>query len=225
MKLVLENLMPGEVVAISGVSLDNQRNMRRAGYLPKTKGHARFSIEDAARMLVIGLMSERGIGPKVSTAFAGTAARGIALHLLKNKSIYGHELAAPAFEKTKEEAEKDLDRVREANLDIEDAEAERFVREAVAFEFLNNLAVAELGARGERAPQHFFLWANGHPEFFYGEEHPFADEQYSLAAWQGPVIFFSLPALAALFASRLDRHIVRLEANPKSKPPRGKTPD
>lgn len=66
---------PADAEVITGVSVDQQRNWRRYGYLPKSLGkHARFEPHQLARMLVMQMLSKRGIGPsrshKVASAIA-----------------------------------------------------------------------------------------------------------------------------------------------------------
>ena len=58
---------PADAEVITGVSVDQQRNWRRYGYLPKSLGkHARFKPHQLARMLVMQMLSKRGIGPSKS---------------------------------------------------------------------------------------------------------------------------------------------------------------
>lgn len=209
MELKIDPFTPSEVADITGISLDNQRNFRRSGYLPKNSGHARFSLHDAARLLVIGLMAERGVGPKISITFADTAARGIVLSLLWQPQIYSKSAAIAAIRETESEVADAVDRVRNnMGTDFDEVESRRTFKQALAKERLSETVEAMLGMRGEARPSFFCLFANGHPEFFYGESHPWEDVDYSLPAWQGPVICFYMGALAALFASRMPRPVV-----------------
>ena len=106
--LEFDLLKPNEVADITDVSAYNQRNLRRASYLHRNEGHARFTPLETASLLVIGQMSERGIGPKVATTFADTAARGIFLNLLWRSEIYSPEAAALAFEESRSDFENGL---------------------------------------------------------------------------------------------------------------------
>ncbi len=209
MHLQFDLLTPGEVSEISGVSLDNQRNLRRAGYLPKMKGHARFTLLDTARLMVIGLLSERGIGPKVAVTFADTAARGIVLGVFRQSRLYSDEVARAALAETRDEADDDLALTRESLPDLDEA-VEKRVRGIIALQLLSELLEKQLGMRGEKSPNLFVLWANGHAEFFYGDDDPWSDVMYDHPAWQGPIIVLPMPAIASLLASRLPRPIVRL---------------
>jgi hypothetical protein len=52
---------------MTGLSVTQQRNWRRYGYLPKLRGkHARFKPHYLAAMTIMQALSERGIGPSVS---------------------------------------------------------------------------------------------------------------------------------------------------------------
>lgn len=211
MKLKFDLLHPAEAAQVSGVSLDNQRNLRRAGYLPKNKGHARFTLLDVCRLLVFGMMSERGIGPKVVASFADTAARGILHRLLSHSRIYSTALQRVALEATRAESDESLEKAR-AKVDFEiTEELELSYRGDIAREFVAEAVESHFGIRGEEAPNLFIYWSNGHPEFFYNEDDPFGDCDYSIPAWQGPAIMFSIGAVAYLLASRLSHPVIHLE--------------
>ena len=210
MRLILDNLLPGEAAIVSGVSLDNQRNLRRAGYLPKVRGHARFSIVETARLLVFGLMSERGIGPKLTSVFADTAARGIFQKLIWISTIYSNEIGPPALEAT----QADLERAKansnsEAESDFSDDDY-RSLHGSLAKQYIVEAAQDATGTRGEIAPSFFFLWANDHPEFFYDDAHPFGDYDFDIPAWQGPAIMLPIGGVADLMARRLPRSVIHL---------------
>lgn len=89
--LTLTTFTPAEAEAITGVSTASQRDWRRRGFLASSAGHARFDAFDLARMLVIRLLSDRGIGPgqtaEASYAhcgdIAGVCSSGILLHAFR----------------------------------------------------------------------------------------------------------------------------------------------
>jgi DNA-binding transcriptional MerR regulator len=205
MQIAFEKFTPGEAAEITGVSVENQRNLRRTGYLPSHKGHARFDIRDLAQLLVIGIMSERGIGPKVACTFAATAGQGVFLKAIARSTFYSIAAQRAALDDTKEEADESLALPEASDLD------ERTVRGMIARMHAADAAQAAAGLAGQEAPEFFCLWANGHPEFFYGEEHPFADCDYGHTAWQGPVIMLSMGALASLLVDRLPRPAILLQ--------------
>src|SRR5215212_6307283 len=69
---------PAEAEAISSVDVVRQRDLRRHEYLPKAKGGwTRFSIEDAARLLVIGKLAERGVKPSTSAVIANAKSAAV----------------------------------------------------------------------------------------------------------------------------------------------------
>ena len=212
MKLIIDPLLPHEAATVSGVALANQRNLRRSGYIPKNSGHARFTLEETAELLVFGSLSERGIGPKVSSTFAKTAARGIFLKTLHMAEIYTPEAAAAAHEVTKPEADTEIQYIlKSGQLKSEVVETHRrWHHGALAKKHLAELIEAQVGARGEKTPDMFILFPNGHPEFFYDGKLPFEDVIYGHPAWQGPMIMFSMGGMAAQLASRLPRPMVRL---------------
>lgn len=217
MQLNFETYTPSEVAKITGVSTDNQRNLRRAGYLPKTIGHARFNLQEIARLLVIGLMSEKGIGPKVSTAFAETAARGIFLKSLWNSEVYSQDAVNIAHEETHSEFVESIEKLKghpDLNLD---ADAKKSLHGSIAKDHLVTKVEAMSGAQGEKAPEFFCYWANDYPEFFYGDNHPFEDHAYGIAAWQGPVVMLSMGSLAAVISAKLPRPAIYLEGQKEQK--------
>ena len=55
---------PAEAATITGVSTALQLDWRRHGYLPSNDGHARYDAFDLARMLVMKLLADKGVGPK-----------------------------------------------------------------------------------------------------------------------------------------------------------------
>ncbi len=215
MKLILDKLHPGEAAEVAGVSLDNQRNLRRAGYLPKTRGHARFSLEETARLLIFGALSERKIGPQVAATFADAAGRAIALSALWRSPLYSEDAVKAAFEESKVAGDHAVEIARmlafRDDRELSDAEAFRH-RGAEAKRLMVETLEAQLGAAGEKTPNQLFLFANGEPEFIYGEDDPFERCSFDHPAWHGPIIVFSIGAMAYLLASRLPRPIVLLDS-------------
>src|SRR5262245_1966351 len=82
----------GEAATISGVNGENQRNLRRHGYIPTINGgKARFGLEDIGRLVAIGFLSERGIPPAISATIADFCAAMIAAHALQQDDAIGDE--------------------------------------------------------------------------------------------------------------------------------------
>lgn len=90
----LVHFTPGQAHAITGVAVDQQRNLRRHGYLALEQGHARFSVHDLARLAAIKALSDRGIGPSLTARLeegfdiATLCGSGILWHLLLRPEAY-----------------------------------------------------------------------------------------------------------------------------------------
>ena len=67
----MNEFTPAEAASITGVSVDQQRNWRRYGYLSKSRRkHARFRPHQLAELAIMQTLSERGIGPGASHKIA-----------------------------------------------------------------------------------------------------------------------------------------------------------
>jgi hypothetical protein len=87
-----------EAERISSVNGENQRNLRRHGYLaPIAGGKAKFGLEDIARLVVIGFLSERGFPPAISTTIANFCAAMVAAHALDLEDAVGDKDARKAL--------------------------------------------------------------------------------------------------------------------------------
>lgn len=64
--ITLAQFTPAEAERITGVNTALQRDWRRRGYLPSNEGQARFDVFQLARMTVLKLLADRGIGPALS---------------------------------------------------------------------------------------------------------------------------------------------------------------
>jgi hypothetical protein len=70
-KIEQASFTASEAAVITGISSDQQRNLRRHRYLLKSKGGwTRFTLEEVARLLIIGQCSEGGIPPATSCVVA-----------------------------------------------------------------------------------------------------------------------------------------------------------
>ncbi len=77
---VLERYTPAEAEMVTGVNVALQRDWRRRGLLPETKGaHARYTASELAEMILMQDFSEAGLGPKVLKNMLGTAAEPLAV--------------------------------------------------------------------------------------------------------------------------------------------------
>ena len=79
---------PAEAEQITGVTGAVQRDWRRHGYLPSTKGHARFELHDLAELWLLKMFTDRGIGPQRAKVVSASLAHRIAyLTAQVNKGI------------------------------------------------------------------------------------------------------------------------------------------
>lgn len=81
-------LTAGEAAAVSGRSIENQRADRRAGYTPQHKGQARYSLFDTCRLYCIQRFADRGIGPRISVAFADEVARELERYASSHPNVW-----------------------------------------------------------------------------------------------------------------------------------------
>lgn len=70
MKFAKVVFSPSEAEKITGMTVETQRNNRRAGYLAKQPGHARFDLFDLLSMAFMTDAAKFGIGPKFSVESA-----------------------------------------------------------------------------------------------------------------------------------------------------------
>jgi len=94
LEITLTQFTPAQVEKIAGVAVDQQRNLRRHGYLAQTEGHARFDGFGLARLAAIKHLSDRGIGPALTAKAEGgfdiatLCATGILWRLLDKPEAY-----------------------------------------------------------------------------------------------------------------------------------------
>lgn len=80
---VFTKFTAGEAERITGVSAATQRDWRRRGYLPAGRdGWTQYDIGELAKLLTMGALQDRGIGPSVSEGIATSAALRIMSHAL-----------------------------------------------------------------------------------------------------------------------------------------------
>ncbi len=191
MQLELETYMPNEAEEITGVTQATVRNWRRAGYLDRPKGHARYTIADLLVMFATRLMVERGVAVKAATPFAREAARAIFQTVIYRKDAY-----APAL--LGDKAADDLQRL-EALFALGDRTAQQF------------------GLAGIKRPDWLIIWADDNIEFLYDSDADgetadaqfFGNIKYSEEYVQGPVMMLCLPALAHMICKRLPRPAIK----------------
>lgn len=219
MKLKLETYTPSEAAEISGLGLELQRNWRRRGYLPKNKGHGRYTLSDLAVFAVMAQLSERGIGPNVSQTFAEEAKRAIFLHSL-TMNVFEREALNAAYDLHRRQIDADVAAAAAAaarSRGTEDPEAIRSILIDLVRQKLADQVQSDQGMRGAQAPGYLVIWADGSTEFVADDEDPFAsgDHWFADPRRQGGVLIFPLAAIAYKLVTRLPRPAITFaEATP-----------
>ncbi|ULB09048.1 helix-turn-helix domain-containing protein [Cereibacter azotoformans] len=209
MKLELETYMPSEAEGITEVSQATVRNWRRAGYLPRPKGHARYTIADLLFQVAMRAQVARGVTPEAAAKYSGDIARAMFHSMIWSEKAYSEETYALALATVEIPAAR-VDRLKEAMGDqFNLATMERLTA-------LGNIAeVAErtFVLAGLKSSNWLIIWANGELEFYYDgddfEDRFFGETVYDEYV-QGPVILFCLGAMAKMVLDRLPRAAIRL---------------
>lgn len=85
---------PAEAEQITGVTGAVQRDWRRHGYLPSTKGHARFELHDLAELWLLKMFTDRGIGPQRAKVVSASLAHRIAYLTAQEPEAWEGSLAS-----------------------------------------------------------------------------------------------------------------------------------
>lgn len=197
MKLELETFMPSEAESITKVTQATVRNWRRAGYLERRQGHARYNIADLLVMTVMQELVARGMTPEYATKYASAAARAIFQSLIFSRHAYSETAFTQALESVRPVEPVAIEKLMATNL-------------------LADIASKAFLVPGLKHPNWFIIWANGEPDFYYDDDENFEDKffgetSYSDEFIQGPVTLFSLGAMAHKVLSRLPRPAIKLE--------------
>lgn len=225
MTLTLTTFTPAEAEAITGVSTASQRDWRRRGFLASGDGHARFDAFDLARMLVIRLLSDRGIGP-AQTAQAPSLAFGDIASICAVGALGNAFSWSDAWE-------GDLEDIPTSMVIPEDAEIESFVLDIVSSNrseggatVFHKPSMPQWRARTRYLIKHlwrerslplvtpgkiFIWWANG--------EHKFANslesEMAEMFSWDprtcGPIVVLDYNSLASMLIERAGRALCHVE--------------
>lgn len=73
------------------VSMTQQRNWRRYGFLPPIEGHARLDVFDLCELYSLGLLTEKGVAPKRAVDVVDILRMGLAWHALSCVEAYDSE--------------------------------------------------------------------------------------------------------------------------------------
>jgi DNA-binding transcriptional MerR regulator len=197
MKLELETFMPSEAESITKVTQATVRNWRRAGYLERRQGHARYNIADLLVMTVMQELGARGVTPEYATKYASEAARAIFQSLIFSRLAYSRNAYYEAYEAVSGKGDNEL-------------------QGALARLALAETAAAAFLVPGLKHPNWLIIWANGKSDFYYDDDENFQDKffgstRYSDEFIQGPVTLFCLGAMAHKVLNRLPRPAIKLE--------------
>lgn len=223
--LTLTTFTPAEAEAITGVSTASQRDWRRHGYLAKRDGHARFDAFDLARMLVIRLLSDRGIGPAQTAQTPYLAFGDIA-------AICAAGALGNAFS-WRDAWEGDLEEIPTSMTIPEDAEAESFVLDIISSNRSENgptvfhkPSIPQWHARTRYlikrlwreqsipliTPGSMFIWwANGEHKFANSLESEMSQMLSSDPRTCGPIVVLDYNSLASMLIERAGRALCHVE--------------
>ncbi len=210
MKLELETYTPGEAEVITAVKQTTVRNWRRAGYLPRQDGHARYTLADMLVMFVMGMLVSRGTAPEAAKEFAGHAANAIFRSSIWSGKAFSEDVRL----KAKAEMGKiSADEI--AQFERIDSNFSAEILETIRCQEIMIKAAEQLaGMSGMKHPTWLVVWADGSLEFLYSDEDPessfFGNIEHGRAYVQGPVMLFCLGALAQMVIDRLPRPAFRL---------------
>lgn len=211
MKLELQTYTPSEAEAVTGVTQATVRNWRRAGYLPRPKGHARYTIADLLVMFTMGEIVSRGTNLETAHGFAPPAAKAIFQSLIWSTKAFSDDVHA--------KAKADLGEISEEKAaQIKAQMGGEFSLEMLTWarsqEIIVEAAEQLAGISGAKQPHWLVIWADGSLEFLHDAEDPdgtfFGNIQYNKPYVQGPVMLFCLGALAQMVVDRLPRPAIQL---------------
>ncbi len=193
----MNEFTPAEAERITGVSVTQQRNWRRYGYLPKSLGkHARFKPHQLAAMTIMQTLSERGIGP--------AASHGIALFIGAHVIYYACLRTPDAFE----------DRT---GLDFKwyDARALSILIICKHVAFSNVAEDIDPEQFEDADPSLFVIWfADDLLEFFDDLTQAFSGRSRHEVRLSGACIVMDLECIAAAFLDRTERPLFIAELVP-----------
>ena len=211
MKLELETYTPSEAEEITGVKQSTVRNWRRAEYLPRRKGHARYNIGDLLVMFVMGQMVARGTTPETAKDFASHAARAVFQSTIWHKQAFADCVHSAAKEEVGKVSGEQLGRF--AEIEPEKEKVRELTQDAYRQKAMAEAAEKLAGISGLKCPTWFIIWANSEIQFYHDEdisEETFFGNTVFDEFVEGPVTLFCLGAMAGMFIRRLPRPAIKL---------------
>lgn len=216
MKLELETYMPNEAEEITGVTQATVRNWRRAGYLARPNGHARYHIGDLLVMFVADTMIKRGVTAKHALTYAREAAQSVFQFALHSPQSYTQSAYDVLLQRAQIKTDSDPELLEKLSHDHE-IDTIR-ARDIVAKARVYDEAAHEFGITGIQRPDWLVIWADDTIEFLYDRdtdgETPdgqfFGNIDYRKPYVQGPLILLCLGAFAHIMLERLPRPPLKL---------------
>lgn len=221
----LTQFTPAQAEKITGISVDQQRNLRRHGYLSKSEGHARFDGFGLARLTAIKMLSDRGIGPSLTAKaddgfdIATLCATGILWSLLDWSDAYegDHFSFAAPWPPSKSLSKEDVDLLAEAakKYGYPENEIKRIVEKpasdwAERSEWLKKQVIQKMGARRVIPARYFIWWADGTHTWQHELGDVFSSSSFD-DRYQGAVIIMDQEAVASGLLSRAGAAFAHIE--------------
>lgn len=228
-QITLTQFTPAQAEKISGVSVDQQRNLRRHGYLPHSEGHARFDGLGLARLAAIKVLSDRGIGPSLvakaddGADIATICATGILWSLLGRLDAYegDHKTFPVGWPPPATFSKGDIDiLVAEGR---RHGYSEKFLRKVVneapddwrdRSDWLKKRVIHKMGLRKVVPARYFIWWADGSHVWEHDLDDAFSGNSHDLK-YQGAVIVLDQDAIASGLLSRAGVAFAHIEAAQK----------
>lgn len=180
---MLEMFTPGEVEVITGLSTGMQLDWRKRGYLPVTKGrHARFNAFDIARLMVMKMFSDRGVGPADTRLIADICATGILYAALCERTAY------------------------RSDLDLQELKAQR-----TDLQSISRRVIHDITGVGLVPAQYFIWWADGSHTWAASVDSALFHLVDDDCRKCGPIMLLDLNALGRGLASKAGQPLVRLD--------------
>jgi hypothetical protein len=218
--ITLAMFTPAEAERITGVNTASQRDWRRRGYLPANEGHARFDVFQLARMLVLKVLSDRGIGPAASVEEADWCAAAIVWAAMGDREAWDgqHDEALTWVEQYRTPPPPDpfltnlLKVANEGGADVPIPEVGSHWSDQR--DYLRRRLWAHAGRPRVIPAPLFIWWADGSHTFHASFDAARGGLFSTDPRVDGPVIVLDMDALGAALATRAGRPLVHVEFVP-----------
>lgn len=224
-EITLTQFTPAQAEKFTGMAVDQQRNLRRHGYLPANDGHARFDGFGLARLAAIKALSDRGIGPALTAKsadgldIATICATGILWNLLDWNDAYegDHKSFTPHWPPLtpRSESEKIALAEQGKSLGFDEDLIQVLLDEgsrdwAERSEWLKKQVIMKLGLRRVIPARYFIWWADGTHVWEHELEEHFSGSMND-PRYQGAVIVIDQQAVASGLLSRAGTAFAHIE--------------